>query len=261
MDNLSLSNEQLHVKARELVHEERERLLDLLEVLATIDERRAYRDLQCASLYEYCVASLGLSEAAAYRRIRAVRAIRLFPPIAVLLREGRLTLETTTLLHPHLEGPDASSLVSQAAGKRTWQVARLLAARQAPPPQRDIIRFAAPVETPRLPEALPLLDTSERESTDEPVMPAPAAPSCPVPAVIATPSIQPSKPSFSIRVAFTADERFWVLLQRARAVLRHKYPDGRLESVLGDALALLLKRKDRDRRFTLPSRRPPKMAE
>jgi len=34
-------------------------------------------------------------------------------------------------------------------------------------------------------------------------------------------------------------------MQRARALLRHKYPDGRLEGVLKDALAALLSKKDR----------------
>lgn len=251
MDILNRSNEQLHILARNLVREERERLLELLEVLAAIDERRAYREFHCASLYEYCVATLGLSEAAAYRRIRAVRAIRLFPPIAVLLREGRLTLETATLLHPHLQGPDAAALVTQAAGKRTWQVARLLASRQAPPPQRDIVRFTGPSEAAP-PQPLPLLELAVPQ---EPL----SVPPAPMPTQVGP--IAGSKPPFSIRVAFTADERFWTLLQRARAVLRHKYPDGRLEAVLGDALAVLLKKKDRDQRVTLPSPRPPKMAE
>jgi hypothetical protein len=51
--------------------------------------------------------------------------------------------------------------------------------------------------------------------------------------------------SHSIRVSFSADAEFHKLMLRACALLRHKYPDGRLEGVLKDALVALLKRRDR----------------
>lgn len=258
VDISRLDNPTLLARADMLAAEERERGCLMLETLAVIDERRAYRDLECRSLYEYCVFRLRYSEAAAYRRIRAIRAIRLFAPIAMLLRQGRLTLETTTLLHPYLESPDAAELVSQAAGLRTWQVARLIAARKGPPPQRDSVRFMGPMEAPAAesPSLLDLVDGGA--SAGSPQRDAPGA------AVLqegAGVRRDASGPPFTVRLAFTADERFWALLQRAKAVLRHKYPDGCLEGVLGDALDMLLKAKDRGRRVTLPSRPPRKMAE
>ncbi len=55
-------------------------------------------------------------------------------------------------------------------------------------------------------------------------------------------SFAPAK--HTVRVSFSADEDFYALMQRARTLLRHKYPDGRLEGVLKDALAALLAKRD-----------------
>jgi hypothetical protein len=65
-----------------------------------------------------------------------------------------------------------------------------------------------------------------------------AVPPPPPPAVVPPPAPR------LVRFAFTADEEFYLLLERVRALMRHKYPDGRLEGVLRDALRALLERKD-----------------
>lgn len=253
VDISKLTDIELHEHAERLAAEEREKVAELLEVLAVIDEKRLFEKHHCASLYEYCVCALRLSEAAAYRRIRAVRAIRLFPPVSVLLREGKLSLETTTLLHPFLESPEAAVLVHQASGMRTWQVARLLASRQAPPPTRDFIRFTAPAPpTSAVPLTLLESPPSAGLAPEQAVAPAQPPPAGPAAAC---------KTPFSVRVTFTAGEGFWRDLEFARSLLRHKYPDGKLEGVLGDALRALLDKKDRGRAFKPPSRPPRKMAE
>ena len=41
------------------------------------------------------------------------------------------------------------------------------------------------------------------------------------------------------------------LINRAKLILRHKYPEGRLEDVLSEALEILLERKDPEKRFGL----------
>lgn len=235
-DISSLSNQALLARADELASNERERLCDLLVVLAEIDERRAYTELECLSLHEYGVNRLRYSDAAAYRRIRAVRAIRLFPPIAVLMRQGRLNLESVALLHPHLDGPDAASLVYQAAGMRTWQVARLLAHRQPPAPSRDVLRFASAPMVPKT-EGAPLFDWAAEPASSMEAGPAAAEPAAaPVRAVPA---------GRVVRVAFTADEEFWTLVHKVRAVMRHKYPDGSLHAIIREGLVGLLKKKGR----------------
>ncbi|MBI3564877.1 MAG: hypothetical protein HY079_06760 [Elusimicrobia bacterium] len=65
----------------------------------------------------------------------------------------------------------------------------------------------------------------------------------------------PAPPRRRVRLAFTADHRFYVTLEKARALLRHKYPDGRLEGVLMDALKVLLEKKDPVLRWAASKRR------
>lgn len=241
MDISKLTDDELWERTAALARAERGTLADLVEYLAEVDKRGLYKERGFVSLFEYCVHGLRCSEAAAYRRIRAARAIRLFPPISVLLREGRLNLETVALLHPFLGEEDAASLIQQAAGLRTWQVQALLAGRQTEQPRRDVIRFCGPVRP-----------TASQPSEDATLFPAPSAdPLGPALLPKQNRDIRPEYPSASsapakhtVRVSFSADEDFYALMQRARALLRHKYPDGRLEGVLKDALAALLAKRD-----------------
>jgi hypothetical protein len=54
-----------------------------------------------------------------------------------------------------------------------------------------------------------------------------------------------------VRVGFDASVMVMRLIDRAKQVLRHKYPEGRLEDIMQDALELLLDRKDPQRRLAL----------
>ena len=243
MDISRLTDTELLSRTKALAAAERGATADLIEHLAEIDRRRLYRESECNSLFEYCVHILACSEAAAYRRIRTARACRIFPPIVVLLREGKLTLESVALLHPFLEEPDAAALVLKASGMKTWQVQALVAGRQAEETRRDVVRFCAPpAPQPIAPlnESAPLLAIAQE--ADEKLFATLSPP--PPPAESKTKSVASSAPP-SVRVAFTADHEFYKLMMRARAVLRHKYPDGRLQGVLKDALIALLRRRDR----------------
>ena len=194
-----------------------------------------------------------MSEDAAYRRIRAARAIQKFPPILNLMREGRLKLEVVSLLHPYLDDPDAAVLITRCFGLRKWQVQALLAGRQTEPAKRDVVRFCGGPNA--IPESknsdeeplfalvsLPLNSTTQtappKESVDNIHSTANPPPEL-------SPATPPSSPKPTVRVSFSADEDFYKLMQQARSLLRHKYPDGRLEGVLKDALVSLLSKKDR----------------
>ena len=227
-------------RAKFLAMAERGAVCDLVEHLAEIDKRGLYKELGYPSLFEYCVYGLLSSEGAAYRRIRAARAIRLFPPISILLRSGRLPLESIALLHPYLQDPDAAKLIHQAAGLTTRKVQALVAGRCLEEPKRDVIRFCG--TPPRTETAVP--------APEAPLLalaaPSPS-PDSPAPVETAPTPVQhpPQVPSpRTIRFAFTADEEFYKLLYHAQRLLRHKYPDGRLEGVLRDALRALIKKTD-----------------
>ncbi len=115
----------------------RRKTCDLVTSLAEIDRRKLYRNFNYVSLFDYCVYQLRMSDAAAYRRIRAARAIGAYPPVGPLLRAGKLTLESVALLHPFLNDVDAGKLVAKASGKRVWEAERLVAGRRTEAPRRD----------------------------------------------------------------------------------------------------------------------------
>lgn len=242
MDISRLSDEELWVRTKTLASSERASVCDLVEHLAEIDKRGLHARRMHASMFEYCIHFLHLSEEAAYRRIRAARAIQKFPPISGLLREGKLTIETVALIHPFLNDEGAAPLVTKCIGLRKWEVQRLIAGRQPDAPQRDFIRVLAAARTV---EAVPAREDEPLLSFTMGSIPSSGSehPASPPPQVSsqAPPS---DSPEHAIRVAFTADAEFHRFLLRARQLLRHKYPDGRLEGVLKDALVALLERRD-----------------
>lgn len=231
VDISKLSDVELCDRAVKLAALQRECVWELVETLVAMDERRSSTKTHGMTLFQFCICKLRLSEAAAYRRIRAARAIELFPPISPLLRDGELTLEGIALLHPHLEGADATALVSQARGKRTQEIECLIAQMtQSPPPRRDVIRY---VPKPPMPPQLRDSETLALTIKESPSSPdrGPTVPETPPP--INAPSV---------RIAFTADAAFHERLRLTQAAMRHKYPDGRLEGIFFDALDALLRR-------------------
>jgi hypothetical protein len=63
-----------------------------------------------------------------------------------------------------------------------------------------------------------------------------------------------------VRVGFDAASSLMRLIERAKQLLRHKYPEGHLEDVLKDVLEVFLDRKDPQRRLALKTPAMPKEA-
>lgn len=279
VDNRGLSDAELLRRADELAVDIRVKTCDLVESLAEIDRRKLYRDFECGSLFDYCVLKLKMSRAAAFRRIRAARAIRIYPPTGDLLRSGQVNLEMLALLHPYLNDTDAGQLIRQAAGRPIREVEELIAGRRTEEPRRDVVRLIAvkpvaampalaPTDTTAPPAEAPELSSSgapeppAASATEPPPAPEPSLPNV----MTASPAPDPLGHSYAsrqeiyasvppgtthgpslparhhVRVAFTADESFAQLLGEVQAAMRHKYPDGRLEGIFRDALKALLKK-------------------
>ena len=64
----------------------------VLTHLQEIERRKLYADLKYGSLFDYAVRELGYSEAAASRRIQAMRLIREIPEMALKIESGALNL-------------------------------------------------------------------------------------------------------------------------------------------------------------------------
>ncbi|MDX6767945.1 MAG: HNH endonuclease signature motif containing protein [Elusimicrobiota bacterium] len=202
-----------------LVHQERESLTEIVEHLMEVDRREAALDRGYPSLFTYCVNELGYSEGAAYLRIRAARAASAFPDVLDRLRAGRIHLEGIARLYPHLTNDNAATLLDIIDGASKREIISFVATLQPEPaPERDVI---VPVQAP----TQPVHDTSQ---SNEP----------PHARVIPPPNH---------RFHFTGDHELLSMIERLRGLLRHKYPDGRLESILKEATRTLLNKLERDR--------------
>jgi 5-methylcytosine-specific restriction endonuclease McrA len=96
----TLSNEALHKTTQSLVAEERKLTTSILWHLHEIQSRRLHSEMGYGSLFDYAVKALGYSEAAAGRRIAAMRLLADVPEAEPALQKGDLSLSTLcTLQH------------------------------------------------------------------------------------------------------------------------------------------------------------------
>jgi len=112
-----------------LVARDRATTATLLAHLAEVDARRLYLPAAHPSMYSYCVHELGLSEEAAFKRIRAARTARRFPAVFAALADGRLHLTAVVMLSSYLTPENADELLAAAAHQTRAGIERLLAKR------------------------------------------------------------------------------------------------------------------------------------
>lgn len=99
----SLSNEALLRNTQSLVAEERKLTTEILWHLHEIQIRRLYAEKGYASLFEYAVQVLGYSEAAAGRRISAMRLLVEVPEIEPALKAGSVSLSTLSTIQSFVQ--------------------------------------------------------------------------------------------------------------------------------------------------------------
>ena len=87
-----LRDMELLASTKSLVEREREITTQVLRHLAEIERRKLYADLRYGSLFEYAVRELKYSEAAAARRIQAMRLLREIPELESKIESGALSL-------------------------------------------------------------------------------------------------------------------------------------------------------------------------
>jgi hypothetical protein len=243
MTNLKeLDDQTLLERLHELVRCERENTAEVIAHLVEVD-RRDLAISRAPSLFHYCVHKLGYSEGEAYFRIRVARAVRDFPQILDALRSRKLHLAAVVRLYPHLSAENADRLLAAAAGKSKRQVEMIAAELEPQPMTPDSIRIVAtkPGPCPSPEEALPLLAPLFSTGGASPPSGAHATEAA----------------VRQVRFGFTADEDLRLLVERAREILRHKYPHGRLEDIFRESLNALLDKRDPDRRLlaNLPRRK------
>jgi hypothetical protein len=168
------------------------------------------------------------------KRIHAARAASRHPIILERLRAGTLHLAGACLIAPHLTAENAAELADMAKGKSKRDIEFSIAGLSSRPvPGSDIVRLV-PTGSPA-PSATPA-DSGSAIAENSPS--------------------QRSAPDFSLealteslaRIHFTASRGVLDKLERARALLRHRFPRGDYGDIIGEALDVLLDRKDPDRK-------------
>lgn len=90
------TNQELNHKIQFFVREERRATVEVLRLLREIERRMVYAELGYPSLFAYCTGQLGYSEAAASRRIEAMRAMREIVEIEKKIESGELSLSAVS---------------------------------------------------------------------------------------------------------------------------------------------------------------------
>ena len=117
MHAASLTDDALTVELGRLASRERAATAALIVHLAEFDARRLYEGAGYSSMFSYCRAVLRLSEDAAYNRIKAARAARLYPSIVGMLADGSLSPTTVRLLAAHLTAENHQALLGGGRGQ------------------------------------------------------------------------------------------------------------------------------------------------
>ena len=243
MDYRTLTDAALLARLRELAASERGTVTDFVACLAEADGRaEVILGQGYPSLFEFCVQDLKLAESTAYHRLKAAKLVRLRPEILGLLAEGSVTLTNLCVIAPRLE--EHPALLDMIIGKRKREVEELLASFGVPKAVPDRIR--------PLPPAVPARTEPTLFST-----PAPAGATPPARRPTAGEAAR-AEPQTEFR--FAAGPRFTGAFHRLRALLWHKYPEGRLEDLLYEAASEFIARRDpaREPKSSPPRRTPSK---
>jgi len=259
----TMSDDELEQALKFLAQREKHGLAKLLAHLAEYDRRQACVKRGHSSLYLYCIQVLGYDEGGAFRRIRAARIARRWPEVLALIERGALHLAALVVLHPLLNDLNRKELFSLAEGKTRRELDALVAERMPQPPHADFAR-RLPVPGGWSVAVAPPVNVVEAVSSENVAAAGSSTETTSIPPAASASAIESASNARPwewqavvhtaldrVRIGFDAGISVLRLIDRARQVLRHKYPEGRLEDVMRDALETLLDRKDPQRRLTL----------
>jgi len=188
-------------------------------------------------MFAYCTDVLHLSEAEAYLRIAAARASREHPMLLDMLADGRLHLSGIAKLAPHLTRENRDALLDRAAHRGKRQIEELVA-ELAPRPD-------APAVMRKLAEPAPRRVMEAPELRPDGVAPSPVGGAgharVPATAPVEQAAMEVLAPA-RYKVQFTASAELHDKLERLRALMRSKVPDGDLAAIIGEAVTEKLER-------------------
>jgi hypothetical protein len=259
-----LSDGALIAEVTRCARDERHATAQLVAHLAELDARRLYLGAGKSSLFTYCRDVLGLSEDAAYNRVEAARASRLFPQVLERLVDGSLTVTSVRLLARHLTAENHRELLAAASHRSKREVEELIA-RHFPKPDTPSSVRKVPERTPSpVSVALTRTVTEPAQAVSAPATTMVAsAPALTAPDVVwSRPTVSTHRPAVKpladdrYEIRFTASAATRDKLKVAQDLLRHAIPSGDVAAIFDRALSALI--EAHSRRKMAAVRRPEK---
>jgi hypothetical protein len=150
-----LSDSQLIKRLDALVQKEREITLEVIRHLIEMDHRKLYLGIGYCSLFQFCTRSLGYSESAAGRRIKAARCIRDFPEVYEMLSKNELNLSVVCKLADILTEENKHELFTKVSHRSIRKVDEIVSRYRPESALRDSVKtvfIQKPVDTPVNPD-------------------------------------------------------------------------------------------------------------
>jgi 5-methylcytosine-specific restriction endonuclease McrA len=206
--------------------EEKSRVAEGIALIAVIDHRRDYLQAGYASMCDYCMKHLHISEDRALKRIQVARVALRFPEVFEYLADGRLCVSTAATLAPHLEPESASELLTASAFRPRHEILQVIADRaRLSTLASDAVEGGLFVETSSESHA-----PGHVNSLEEPFEPA-AGDSCTGPVAPAQASharrgriLSFASGGHEVRLSLTEEEH--ADLRQAQSLLGHAVPSG-----------------------------------
>ena len=249
-----LSDQELLSALDQACFDTRRLLGRVLAYLGEVEERRLYARASYPSMYEFCIRKLGMSEGETYRRLTGARIVARFPQLLPRLTSGSLHLTALVQLRDLWTQENIDELASAVAGKSKLEIAHEIARRAPRPDVPDRVQ-----KLPTLPlqqhsdkgSSLPAVETSGADPAPSSDASSDArcsdAPTRDVPTPARRDRIEPlSEQRFKLQ--FTIGQEFRHKLAQVQDLMRHRNPDGNLETVFGQALDALLAKLEREQR-------------
>ena len=256
---MNQNNKQLLEDFYLAVLKEREAISEVIAYLSHIWAVKLYAEAGYSSLFNFLVEKYHYSKAAAYRRIQAAKLVQREPKVLMYLKEAKLNLTTISLIEPFAREEKLHPLIHASLGKTKEEVEELLGElSHKVESNRDKIRRLPIIKAGSAAE-LKCPEVKQEGFVEEDRQKGPGISLTTISQAFSDPATTPPQPKEEevrrVKIEFVADEEVAQKIERAKEILRHRFPKGKLEDVINQALEDLLEKRDPERKIKRHSER------
>jgi hypothetical protein len=202
-----MTNQEIEMKLRDLVQQERRINNEILLLLNLADERKLYLEKGFSSLFDWLTRGFGYSSSAAYRRIESARMIRDVPDVVGKIESGSVNLTTLSRARCAIRAQEKISGKKLSKVQKA-QVVGEIENKSAVQAEAALLSLFPQTAGTLKPERCTVID----EKTS--------------------------------RVAVNLSHETLAQLERVKELLSHSIPDGNLAEVIGQLTEFFLKKND-----------------